>query len=50
MGAHSLYIEPGERNLLLNPAHLDYARADLALERDPFVFDPMYFRATQGIA
>jgi len=37
------YIEPGEENLLLNPAHPDHARIALALERHPFVFDPGLF-------
>lgn len=37
------YIEPGEKNLLLNPAHPAYVRIGLALERHPFVFDPRHF-------
>lgn len=37
------YIEPLERNLLLNPAHPDYQRITLVLERNPFVFDPRLF-------
>jgi RES domain-containing protein len=37
------YIEPGERNLLLNPAHPDYAAIVLHIERHPFRFDPRLF-------
>lgn len=37
------YIEPAERNLLLNPAHADYLRIVLTLERHPFRFDPRLF-------
>jgi len=37
------YIEPGERNLLLNPAHAEYASIALHLERHPFKFDPRLF-------
>lgn len=37
------YVEPSERNLLLNPAHPDYPRITLVLERNPFVFDPRLF-------
>ena len=40
------YVEPSERNLLLNPAHSDYKRITLALERNPFVFDPRLFAST----
>lgn len=32
-------VEPLERNLLLNPAHSQYARIRLAVERNPFEFD-----------
>jgi len=37
------FIEPAERNLVLNPAHADYARIVLTLERHPFRFDPRLF-------
>lgn len=37
------YVEPAERNLLLNPAHADYDQITLVLERHPFVFDPRLF-------
>ena len=37
------YVEPAERNLLLNPAHPDYRSLKLVLERNPFVFDPRLF-------
>jgi len=37
------YIEPGEKNLQLDPAHPDDARIALALERNPFGFDPRLF-------
>ena len=34
------YVEPLERNLLLNPMHPQYARIVLTVERIPFEFDP----------
>lgn len=37
------YVEPDERNLLLNPAHPDYALIALHIERHPFRFDPRLF-------
>jgi RES domain-containing protein len=37
------FVEPSERNLLLNPAHPDYRAIALVLERNPFVFDPRLF-------
>jgi RES domain-containing protein len=37
------YVEPSERNLLLNPAHPHYRDIQLVLERNPFVFDPRLF-------
>lgn len=37
------YVEPAERNLLLNPAHPDYLRIELVCEKNPFVFDPRLF-------
>lgn len=33
------FVEPLERNLLLNPLHAEYARIDLSVERNPFAFD-----------
>lgn len=39
------YIEPDERNLLLNPAHPAYASIALHIERHPFRFDPRLFLA-----
>ena len=37
------YIEPSEQNLLLNPAHPDYSKIVLTIERYPFRFDPRLF-------
>jgi RES domain-containing protein len=37
------FIEPAERNLLLNPLHADYQRIGLTIERQPFRFDPRLF-------
>ena len=37
------YVEPNERNLLLNPAHPHYRDINVVLERNPFVFDPRLF-------
>jgi RES domain-containing protein len=37
------YLEPSERNLLINPAHPDYKDITLVLERNPFAFDPRLF-------
>ena len=37
------FVEPAELNLLLNPAHADYARIRLVVEQNPFVFDPRLF-------
>ena len=34
------FVEPLERNLLLNPMHPQYARIALTVERIPFEFDP----------
>ena len=36
-------IEPSEMNLLINPAHPDYRRIVLTVERYPFRFDPRLF-------
>jgi RES domain-containing protein len=37
------YVEPSERNLLLNPAHPQYGAIKLVIERQPFRFDPRLF-------
>lgn len=37
------YIEPQEKNLLLNPQHPQYAAIELVMEQFPFVFDPRLF-------
>ena len=37
------FVEPAENNLLLNPAHPDYARVRLVVEKNPFIFDPRLF-------
>ena len=37
------FVEPAERNLLINPAHADYAKITLVVEKNPFVFDPRLF-------
>lgn len=37
------FIEPQERNLLINPAHRDYASIALVVEHAEFVFDPRLF-------
>ena len=37
------YIEPSEMNLLINPAHPDYRKIVLTIERCPFRFDPRLF-------
>jgi RES domain-containing protein len=37
------WVEPSERNLLLNPAHPHYRTITLVLERTPFMFDPRLF-------
>ena len=36
-------IEPSEMNLLINPAHADFGRVLLKIERYPFRFDPRLF-------
>ena len=36
-------IEPSELNLLINPAHPDYPKIVLTIERYPFRFDPRLF-------
>jgi hypothetical protein len=37
------YMEPSEMNLLINPAHRDYRKIVLTIERHPFTFDPRLF-------
>jgi RES domain-containing protein len=37
------YVEPSELNLLINPAHADYRKILLTIERHPFRFDPRLF-------
>ena len=37
------FVEPAERNMLINPAHADYANIKLVVEKNPFVFDPRLF-------
>ena len=37
------FVEPAENNLLLNPAHPDYADVKLVMEKNPFIFDPRLF-------
>lgn len=37
------YVEPGESNLLINPAHPSYSAILIFIERQPFVFDPRMF-------
>lgn len=37
------FIEPAERNLLLNPAHPAYGAIRLQIERQPFRFDPRLY-------
>jgi RES domain-containing protein len=37
------FVEPAESNLLINPAHADYVKIKLVVEKNPFVFDPRLF-------
>lgn len=37
------FVEPAENNLMLNPAHPQYAAIQLSIERQPFEFDPRIF-------
>jgi len=37
------YVEPAERNLLINPRHAQYRAITLHVEQDPFRFDPRLF-------
>ena len=34
------YVEPSEDNVLINPAHADIGKVSVAIDRDPFIFDP----------
>ena len=34
------YIVPLENNILINPAHPDYVKIKLTIEKNPFFFDP----------
>lgn len=37
------FIEPDDRNLLINPKHPAYGSIKLTVERNPFTFDPRLF-------
>lgn len=37
------YIEPEDKNMLINPAHHLYGAIKLTVERNPFTFDPRLF-------
>lgn len=37
------YLEPDEKNLLINPAHSLFSSIRLTVERNPFEFDPRLF-------
>ena len=37
------FVEPAERNLLINPVDADYTKIKLVVEKNPFVFDPRLF-------
>jgi RES domain-containing protein len=37
------YVEPAERNLVINPRHAQYADIGLHVEKNPFEFDPRLF-------
>ena len=37
------YLEPDDKNLLINPAHRLYGSIKLTVERNPFTFDPRLF-------
>lgn len=37
------FVEPAEKNLLLNPTHPEYLKVKLVVEVNPFVFDPRLF-------
>lgn len=37
------FVEPSENNLLVNPAHPEFANVNLTIEKSPFFFDPRLF-------
>lgn len=37
------YVEPAERNLVINPRHARYASISVRVEKNPFEFDPRLF-------
>ena len=37
------FVEPAEKNLLINPAHPEFAGIKLVIETNPFAFDPRLF-------
>jgi RES domain-containing protein len=37
------FVEPAERNLMINPRHPQYARIRVHVEKNPFEFDPRLF-------
>ena len=37
------FVEPAERNLVLNPRHAQFAGVSLHIEKNPFEFDPRLF-------
>jgi RES domain-containing protein len=37
------YVEPAERNLVINPRHAQFASIRLRVEMNPFEFDPRLF-------
>lgn len=37
------FVEPAERNLVINPRHAQYASISLGVETNPFEFDPRPF-------
>jgi RES domain-containing protein len=39
------YLEPDDKNLLINPAHPLFGSIRLTVERNPFEFDPRLFGA-----
>ena len=36
-------VEPGDRNIVINPEHPLYRRIGVTVERTPFIFDPRMF-------
>lgn len=37
------FVEPAENNLLINPAHMEFASIKLTIEQNPFFFAPRLF-------